>query len=73
MENEVKNSAKTIFIILLICSAVILATAITGMVFTFIYISYLGLYQSLIIGGIMIILVAMTVVTTVWYNKAFRS
>lgn len=67
-----KRREKRIFITLLIVSLVLLATAVTGIVFSFIYIENLGLYQSLITGGAMVILVVFAVLTTVWYNKAYK-
>lgn len=71
-EVQYKRKAKRNFIIFLITFITLIIVAIVGFVFAFYYIETLGLYTALIIGGGMAVLVALSVLTTVWYNRAYK-
>ena len=70
MENKVKD--KSTFVKLLVCSIIYLVLATTGIVFSFIYISTLGLFQPLIVFAAVVILIVLATLTTIEYNKVYK-
>lgn len=72
VDNNPQKKAKKIFILLLITSILMVAGVVVGLVFSFIYIKKLELYQSLITGGAMLYLIPWAVATVIWYKKAFQ-
>ena len=71
MEKKKRNllKDKKIFKALLITSLVYFVLAVIGIVFSFVYISNLGLYQSLIISSVMVVLLVLAIFTTLYYNR----